>query len=252
MSGRGLAALAPAVYLSASTISSAEEQNSLQYARSIKVPRAPIPSKPLPGFAPIRSYRSPPVTYPYRMVRGRRINAGGSCTHDVDDGILAASASIDDDRRPRPRRLLFTICGLTLPASIRFPPRPTAHPASPPPGPTFADATMRSPVRRASSWAPSWRSEARHTFARIAPPANTMPASISAATRTRVAPTKSRDGRRCASTIEARFCLEAFGADDGSRTHTPFRGADFKSAASTVSPRPLTHVFQSLRIVYEP
>jgi hypothetical protein len=28
------------------------------------------------------------------------------------------------------------------------------------------------------------------------------------------------------------------GADDGSRTHTPFRGADFKSAASTVSPRP--------------
>src|SRR5690242_16219188 len=28
------------------------------------------------------------------------------------------------------------------------------------------------------------------------------------------------------------------GADDGSRTHTLFRGADFKSAASTVSPRP--------------
>src|SRR5438067_6657761 len=40
------------------------------------------------------------------------------------------------------------------------------------------------------------------------------------------------------------------GADDGSRTHTPFRGADFKSAASTVSPRPLlTRKAAELRVL---
>jgi hypothetical protein len=171
------------------------------------------------------------------MVRGRCINAGGSCTHDVDDGILAASVALtttaDPTAPPSFHDLQAQITGFnTVPAQTDSTPCIAAS------GP-FADATMRSSARRASSWAPSWRSEARRTFARIAPPANTMPASISAATRTRIVPTKSRDGRRCTSTIEARVCLDVFGADDGSRTHTPFRGADFKSAASTVSPRPL-------------